>query len=98
MPEIEVKLTPKALFGHVLVIIGVIIILYAVFQASITFTTIMKFIDKLMPSPTITVWREQFQATEMPGFIETLGWFFMLIIELLGGFFIASIGIRVAKK
>jgi len=30
--------------------------------------------------------------------VEVFGWFFMLLIEVLAGFFLASIGVKVYKK
>lgn len=98
MIAMEVKLEARTLFGYVLVIIGVMIILFTVLQAYVNIGRTMEFINELMPGPTITIWRQQFEATEMPGFIETLGLFLMLTIELLAGFFIASIGVKIAKK
>jgi hypothetical protein len=53
-------------------------------------------LGELLPNPTIALFEEA--ATVLPGFKEALTWFFMLLIQTLIGFFIAIIGIRIAKK
>jgi len=94
----EITVTPKRFFGYTLIVIGLILILHAVFQAIVTFGTIMEFIRALMPNPTLAQWMEQYEAYGMPGFVETIGWALMLFIEMIGGSFIANIGTKFALQ
>jgi hypothetical protein len=92
----EITLKPKQVFGYALVAVGVILIMLAVIQAAMTIGPIMEFIDELSPNPTIGQYIEALDGTVMPGFVEMTGWFLMLLIELLGGYFIANIGQKFA--
>jgi len=94
---VEITITPKKSFGYALAVIGIVIIVFAILQAALTIGTIMEFVNELSPNPTMGQWIDQWEANAMPGFVEILGWFFMLIIELLGGFFIANIGQKFTK-
>ena len=92
----KIELEPRAVFGYGLVVFGVILLVYTYIQAGITIGNLMGFIGEIMPNPTLVIY--QAQATEIPGFAETLSWFFMLTIQTLIGFFIARIGIHIVKK
>jgi len=92
----KIELEPREIFGYALTILGVIILIYTYIQAGITIGTLMSFIGKLMPNPTIALYTQA--SAGIPGFAETLSWFFMLTIQTLIGFFIASIGVKIAKK
>jgi hypothetical protein len=80
----ELKLEPRHIFASILIIIGVIPILHSIFQAVIGIGAIMDLIGT--------------EITELQAFIETLGWFFALLIEALGGFFLSFLGVKIAKK
>ena len=92
----KIELETKAAFGYGLVIFGVILLVYTYIQAGITVGNLMAFIGEIMPNPTLVIYSGQ--ATEIPGFAETLSWFFMLLIQTLIGFFIATIGIRSPRQ
>lgn len=94
--EIEPANMMRLLFGYGLVILGIILLLNTYIQANITISTIMTVLGELLPNPTLALYTEA--ATGMPGFAEALSWFFMLLIQTLIGFFIASLGLRIAKK
>lgn len=84
MSEIKVELSPKTIFGGIVVAIGVIVIAYGVIVA----LTGVEKITELVGS----------EISYDEGFLRILGWFFALLIEMLGGFFLGIIGTRVMKK
>jgi hypothetical protein len=92
----KIELEPISAFGYGLVILGIVLLINTYLQASITISTIMGVLRELLPNPTLALYTEA--AAGMPGFAEALSWFFMLLIQTIIGFFIASIGIRIAKK
>lgn len=94
----KVELEMREIFGYALVIFGIVLLVYTFMQAAITINNIMTFVGKLMPNPTTSLYREALETTEMPGFAEGLMWFFMLVIQTLIGFGIASLGVTIAKK
>lgn len=86
----KIKSEPRAIFGYGLIVFGVILLIYTFIQAGITFSNLMEFIGRA---------RYYMGASALlPGFAPALSWFFMLLIQTLIGFFIASIGVRIAKK
>jgi hypothetical protein len=68
---------------------------YTYLQAGITIGTITSVLSELLPNPTLALFTEA--SMGMPGFAEALSWFFMLLIQTLIGFFIASIGLRIIR-
>jgi hypothetical protein len=94
--EIEPISAIRMLFGYGLTVFGIALLLNTYLQASLTIGTITTILGELLPNPTIALFEEA--ATGLPGFTEALTWFFMLLIQTLIGFFIATIGIRIAKK
>ncbi|MFQ5621638.1 MAG: hypothetical protein ACE5FT_07425 [Candidatus Nanoarchaeia archaeon] len=94
--EIEPVSAIRMLFGYGLTIFGVALLLNTYLQASWTIGTITTVLGELLPNPTIALFTEA--TTGLPGFTEALTWFFMLLIQTLIGFFIATIGIRIAKR
>jgi len=83
--EIEVKVSLKTIFGSIFIAIGVTVIFYAIFRS-------LPGVEDI-----ITLLQER-KITEAWAFIETFGWFFALLIQVLAGYFLASIGIKIAKK
>ncbi len=90
--EIEPVSMVRLLFGYGLVIFGIALLLNSYLQASLTIGTITTVLGELLPNPTLAFFTQA--STGLPGFTEALTWFFMLLIQTLIGFFIASIGIR----
>ena len=84
MSGFELKIEPRHIFGSILIIIGVMVILHSVFVAVIGIEGILNLIGT--------------ELTETEAMIEVFGWFFGLLIEALGGFFVAFIGTKVIKK
>lgn len=91
----KIELETKGLFGYALIVLGVILLAYTYLQAGITIGTITSVLSELLPNPTLALFTEA--AMGMPGFAEALTWFFMLLIQTLIGFFIASIGLRIIR-
>ena len=87
MTEMELKIRLRTIIGIILISIGVIIILYGVFQAYIHASQIEALWEG-GPGPDI----------QMQKWVESFYWFFTMVIELLAGFFIASIGTKITKK
>jgi hypothetical protein len=84
MNGMELKVEPRHIFGAILLIIGVVVILISVFQAFFGSENILSLMG--------TVYNE----TE--AFVKVFAWFFSLLIECIGGYFIASIGMKIIKK
>lgn len=82
--EVKFEVRPKTVFSFAIIIIGVILILHAVYIASLGIED-------------ISILIETEDITEFEAFTETLGWFFGLLIEILGGFFLGIIGTRIKK-
>jgi len=94
--EIEPMHAARMVFGYGLVIFGIVLLINTYIQASITINTLMAVMSEIMPNPTLVIYTGK--ATELPGFAETLSWFFMLLIQTLIGFFVATLGVRIARK
>jgi len=88
MTEMEFKIALKSIIGIILVCIGVVIILYGVFQAYIHASQL----EALWEGGPGT------SDIQMQKWVESFYWFFTMVIELLAGFFLASIGTKIAKK
>jgi len=86
----ELKIRLQTIIGIILVSVGVIIILYGVFQAYIHMTQIQVLWETEQPPIT--------SQTEMQKWVESFYWFFTILVEILCGFFVASIGTKIAKK
>ena len=84
MNEFELKIEGRTVFGFIFILLGVVVILIAVFQAFLGVDPILSLIGT--------------ELTDTQAFVEIFGWFFMLLIEVLGGYFLASIGVKVYKK
>lgn len=84
MSEIEFKIEPKIVFGLIFVLLGIVVVFISVVGAFLGY----EHISSLMGS----------ELTETEAFVEIFGWFFALLIEALGGYFIASIGMKIIKK
>ena len=84
LSEFELKVEGRTVFGFVFILLGVVVILFALFQASLGVDPILNLMGT--------------ELTDTQAFVEIFGWFFMLLIEVLGGYFLASIGVKVYKK
>lgn len=84
MSEIKLKVEARTVLGLVIVFVGVILILDGSVQAISGVGDITSLIGS--------------EITENRAFLEVLGWFFGLWIEIVGGFFLGIIGTRIIKK
>lgn len=82
--SVELKLDPRTVFAFVLIFIGVIVILHGVYRALVDVDQFSSLIGT--------------EITQVEAYVQTLTWFFGLLIEILGGFFLALIGTRIIKK
>jgi len=81
--EFELKIEAKTVFGFIFILLGVVVIFVALVQAFLGVEHITDLIGEI---------------SETKAMVEVFGWFFMLLIEVLAGFFLASIGAKVYKK
>ena len=84
MNEFELKIEARTVFGFIFILMGVVVILFALFQAFLGVGHITDVIGS--------------EILEYEAMVEVFGWFFMLLIEVLAGYFLASIGVKVYKK
>lgn len=84
MSEIELKVELKQIFGIILLFFGIVVIMVAVFGAFSGSEHILILMGT--------------ELTETEAFVKVFAWFFALLIEALGGYFIASIGMKIIKK
>jgi len=84
MNDVELKIEARTVFSFIFILIGIVVIFVAIFQAFLG----IEHISELM----------RIELTDTEALIEVFGWFFSLLIEILGGFFLASIGVKVFKK
>jgi len=82
--EFELKIEARTVFGFIFILLGVVVILFALFQAFLGVGHITDVIGS--------------EILEYEAMVEVFGWFFMLLIEVLAGYFLASIGVKVYKK
>jgi len=82
--EFEMKIEAKTVFAFVFISLGIVIILVAVIQVFLGVEHIMELVG--------------IELSDTEGMIEVFGWFFMLLLELLAGYFLASVGVKVYKK
>lgn len=75
-------------FAFVLIVVGVVVIVFAVFQGF--------FYDKELSVVGGTVGAKG--VGEFEALRHSLMWFFTLLTELVGGFFLATIGTKIIKK
>jgi len=81
--EFELKIEAKTVFGFIFIVVGILVIFVALVQAFLGVEHITDLIGEI---------------SETKAMVEVFGWFFMLLIEVLAGFFLASIGAKVYKK
>ena len=84
MNEFELKIEARTVFGFIFILMGVVVIFIALFQAFLGVGHITELIGK--------------ELLEYEAMVKVFGWFFMLLIEVLAGYFLASIGVKVYKK
>ena len=84
MNEFELKIEARTVFGFIFILMGVVVVLIALFQAFLGVGHITGLIRK--------------ELLEYEAMVKVFGWFFMLLIEVLAGYFLASIGVKVYKK
>jgi hypothetical protein len=84
MGGMELKVEPKHIFGAILVTIGIVVILISVFQAFFGSENILSLMGT--------------ELNETEAFVKVFAWFFSLLIECVGGYFVASIGMKIIKK
>ena len=84
MSEFELKIEARTVFGFIFILIGVVIIFFSLIQAFLGVEHITELIGT--------------ELTDIVATLEVFGWFFMLLIEVLAGYFLASIGVKVYKK
>lgn len=82
--EFELKIEAKTVFGFIFIFIGVVIIFFVLMQAFLGVEHITELIGT--------------EITDTDAMVQVFGWFFMLFIEVLAGYFLASIGVKVYKK
>jgi len=84
MNDVELKIEARTVFSFIFILMGIIVIFVAIFQAFLG----IEHISELMG----------IELTDTEALIEVFGWFFSLLIEILGGYFLASIGLKIFKK
>ena len=84
MNEFELKIEARTVFGFIFILMGVVVVLIALFQAFLG----VGYITDVIGS----------EILEYEAMVKVFGWFFMLLIEVLAGYFLASIGVKVYKK
>ena len=84
----EVRIQVRAIIGYILVAIGTILILVAIFQAYSNLQPLSEFAEGL---------RQQ-NIDQLAAFVHGFVWFFALLITVVGGFFIGSLGAKMIKK
>jgi len=82
--EFELKIEAKTVFGFIFILFGVVVIFFVLMQAFLGVQHITDIVGT--------------ELTDIQAFVEVFGWFFMLLIEVLAGFFLASIGVKIYKK
>jgi len=81
--EFELKIEARTVFGFIFIVVGILVIFVALVQAFLGVEHITDIIGEI---------------SETKAMVEVFGWFFMLLIEVLAGYFLASIGVKVYKK
>ncbi|MEX2737474.1 MAG: hypothetical protein Q6356_000165 [Candidatus Wukongarchaeota archaeon] len=84
MNEFELKIEARTVFGFIFILMWVVVVFIALFQAFLGVGHITDVIGS--------------EILEYEAMVEVFGWFFMLLIEVLAGYFLASIGVKVYKK
>lgn len=79
----KIEFEPRTAFGYGLVIFGVCLLFFT-------------FIQGLITNPSMTFNPEP--VSESTQLLNMISWFLVLLVQILVGFCIASIGVRVAKK
>jgi hypothetical protein len=85
---IELRMRLVQEFAFILTIIGILMIIFALFQACLA-------------GEELTVSGMALRndgVAELETFSHNLMWFFSLLTELVGGFFLASIGMKILKR
>jgi len=82
--EFELKIEARTVFGFIFIVVGILVIFVALVQAFLGVEHIIDIIGV--------------EITDTVAMVEVFGWFFMLLIEVLAGYFLASIGVKVYKK
>ena len=84
MNEFEFKIEARTVFGFIFILLGVVVVFIALFQAFLGVGHITDVIGS--------------EILEYEAMVKVFAWFFMLLIEVLAGYFLASIGVKVYKK
>jgi len=101
----KVELKAKNIAGWVLLVIGLAMIFYSFYQASMTYNTINKTFSNLKEAieeidtdtATLQTLLTPIEEIESPLFTEALFWFFMMMILVLSGFIISNTGLKLTK-
>jgi len=101
---IKVELKPRALIGYILLAIGLITIFYTIFQAMATYNDVNDVFSGISDiveeheEQTIDETTSALEDIEFHVFNEIMFWFLGLILILMSGALISSIGLGLVKS